>query len=206
MSPNILYDLIIHNYKNFHQHINKCRGGGHIKPTETFNLLVTLQGQKASTAGGELLGLGEIELALLNDEPVLNVKESNFPNVVLIDLSMNPADAVQILRSTPTTAVSKVVPIESVVRTRLDSILEKVLILAAGKVKSGDSFAVRCDVRGRRYIKSKEDLIDKISEQIVENLDLSPDGQDPDWVVQVEVVDENTGVSILKPHEILKKI
>lgn len=119
---------------------------------------------------------------------------------------MDPADAVKILRSTPTTAVSKVVPIESVVRTRLDSILEKVLILAAGKVKSGDSFAVRCDVRGRKYIKSKEDLIDKISEQIVENLDLSPDGQDPDWVVQVEVVDENTGVSILKPHEILKKI
>lgn len=169
-------------------------------------MLVTLQGQKASTAGGELLGLGEIELALLDDEPVLNVKESNFPNVVLIDLSMDPADAVQILRSTPTTAVSKVVPIESVVRTRLDSILEKVSILAAGKVKSGDSFAVRCDVRGRRYIKSKEDLIDKISEQIVENLDLSPDGKDPDWVVQVEVVDENTGVSILKPHEILKKI
>jgi tRNA acetyltransferase TAN1 len=119
---------------------------------------------------------------------------------------MAPSEALEILRSTPTTAISKAVPIESVVRTRLESILEKVVNLAALKVKSGDSFAVRCDVRGRRYIKSKENLINKISDKLVEKLDLSPNGRDPDWIVQVEVVDENTGVSVLKPHEILKKI
>ena len=55
-----------------------------MKPTETFNLLVTLKGQKDDSSGEELVGIEEIEMALEGNEKVLNVKESNFPNVVLI--------------------------------------------------------------------------------------------------------------------------
>jgi len=145
-------------------------------------------------------------LALKYHEKVLNVKESNFSNVLLIDLAMEPLDAVKLIGNAPTTVISKVVLIEKVVRTRLDSILEKVIDLAGDRVVSGDSFKVICDLRGRKYIKSKEDLVVRISEELIERFNLQYNGPDVDWVVQVEVVGENTGISMLNPEMILKKI
>ena len=145
-------------------------------------------------------------MALKNDEQVLNIKESNFPNVILIDLAMEPLDAVKLLENAQTTVISKVVLIENVVRTRLDIILEKILDLASNRIVSGDTFKVICDLRGRKYIKSRDELIDKISDELTEKLDAKPDGPDADWVVQVEVVGENTGISILNPEMIPKKL
>ena len=152
------------------------------------------------------MGIEEIEMALQNNEKVLNVKESNFPNVMLIDLSMEPLDAVKMIGNTTTTVISKVVLIETVVRTRLDSILEKVVNLAGDRVVSDDSFKVICDLRGRKYIKSKDELVERISEELIEKFALISNGADPDWIVQIEVVGENTGISILNPEMILKKI
>jgi tRNA acetyltransferase TAN1 len=156
--------------------------------------------------GEELVGTEEIELILQNYETVLNIKESKFPNVILIDLNMDPLEAVKIIANTPTTVISKVVPIEAVVRTKLDSILEKVVNIASDKVFSGDSFKLICDLRGRKYIKSKEELLGRITEELIEKFNLSADGKDSNWVVQLEVVGENTGISILRPDKILKKI
>lgn len=152
------------------------------------------------------MGIEEIEMALQNDEKVFNIKDSNFPNVILIDLAMEPLDAVKLLDDAQTTVISKVVLIENVVRTRLDIILEKILDLANNRIVSGDSFKVICDLRGRKYIKSREELIEKISEELVEKFDAQTDGSDVDWVVQVEVVGENTGISILNPEMIPKKL
>jgi tRNA acetyltransferase TAN1 len=152
------------------------------------------------------MGIEEIEMALQNDEKVLNIKESNFPNVILIDLAMEPLDAVKLLANAKTTVISKVVLIENVVRTRLDIITEKILDLAGNRIVSGDSFKVICDLRGRKYIESREELIEKISEELVEKFDAKADGSDADWVVQVEIVGENTGISILNPEMILKKL
>lgn len=154
--------------------------------------------------GEELLGTEEIARALQNYEVVLNIKESNFPNVILLDLSLEPLEALKILENSPTTVISKIVPIESVVRTRLNSILEKVVNLAGDKVTPGDLFNVICDLRGRKYIESKDDLVNRISEELIEKYSLTPENTNPDWIIQIEVVGENTGISILKPFQILK--
>ena len=151
------------------------------------------------------MGIEEIDQALQNYEIVLNIKESNFPNVILLDLSLGTQEALKLLENAPTTVISKIVPIETVVRTRLDSILEKVANLASDKVTSGDSFNVICDLRGRKYIESKDDLVNQISQELIEKFNLNPENKDPDWIVQIEVVGENTGISILSPDKILKK-
>ncbi len=155
--------------------------------------------------GEELVGIEELELALQNHEKILNIKESEFPNVILIDLSMDPLEAIKLIASYPTTVISKVVPIETVVRTRLDSILEKIIILTRDKLSPGDTFNVICDLRGRKYIKSKDELLQRVSDELIDKLNLKADGTDFDWVVQLEVVGENTGISILNPDHILKK-
>ena len=145
-------------------------------------------------------------MALQYDEKVLNIKESNFPNVILIDLAMEPLDAVKLLEDAQTTVISKVVLIENVVRTRLDIILEKIRDLASNRIVSGDSFKVICDLRGRKYIESREELIEKISEELIEKFDAVNNETDSDWIIQVEVVGENTGISILNPEMIPKKL
>ena len=181
-------------------------GGGLIKPIDGFNLLVTLRGHKDAHAGEELVGIEEIELALSSYEPVLYIKESQYPNVILVELTMDPEEAVAILNEAPTTVISKVVPIDVVVKTRRDSILERVLLTAREKMSSENSFVVRCDLRGREYIESKEELIETVTDELLNNVDSIVDETNPDWVVQIEVVGEDTGISILKPHQILKKI
>ena len=181
-----------------------------IKTVDGFNLLVTIQGHKDSYAGDELIGIEEIELALSSYEPVLYIKESQYPNVVLVELTMDPEEAVAILKEAPTTMVSKVIPIDMVVKTNIDAILEKTWAIAREKMNAGDVFVVRGDLRGRRYIESKEELIEKVTNELIDKLDESLDPQsldtkNPDWVVQIEVVGDDTGISILKPHQILKK-
>ena len=168
--------------------------------------MVTLQGHKDACAGEELVGIEEIELALSSYEPVLYIKESQYPNVVLVELTMDPEEAVAILNEAPTTVVSKVVPIDLVVKTQMDSIIEAVLKIANEKIKSENTFVVRGDLRGRGHIKSKEEIIEKVSDEIMNKLDMVLNKNNPDWIVQIEVVGEDTGVSVLKPHQLLKKI
>ena len=167
---------------------------------------MTLQGHKDAHAGEELIGIEEIELALSSYEPVLYIKESQYPNVILVELTMDPKEAVAILKEAPTTVISKGVPIDVVVKTRMDSILERVLLIAGKKMSSEDSFVVRSDLRGREYIESKEELIETISNELLNKIDATIDEINPDWIVQIEVVGDDTGISVLKPYEILKKV
>jgi len=180
-------------------------GGGNIKSTKIFNLLVTFKGHKSETVGVELLGIEEIELALQNEDPVYT-EETEFINVVLVQVATDPLDAAMKLMDTQTTVISKIVPINEVVRTRQDYIVEKVIMLAGEKTKPKESFVVRCDLRGRKYIKSGEELIGTVSDELIEKLNLKLNEKNPDWVVQIEVVGEDTGVSVLRPGEIFKKI
>ena len=185
-------------------------GGVLIKPNDGFNLLVTLTGHKDSYAGEELIGIEEIELALSSYEPVLYIKESQYPNVILVELTMDPEEAVAILKEAPTTVISKVIPIDYVVQTQMDAILEKTWAIAKEKMNPGDTFVVKGDLRGRSQINSKEELIETVYNELVDKLEQSLDPQSidaeyPNWIVQIEVVGEDTGISVLKPHQILKK-
>ena len=176
-----------------------------MKPTLSFNLLVTFKGQKTPEAGEELLGIEEIETALGEQENLYDIKESGFYNVVLIQTESDPVEVVKLLKDYQTTVISKIVPIEMVVRTRIDLIVEKIISLCREKLKDKETFVVRGDIKGREYIKSKEELLNSITHEINEKLLLKIDEKDPDWVVQIEVIGENTGISVLKPDALIKK-
>lgn len=176
-----------------------------MKPTLSFNLLVTFKGQKTPEAGEELLGIEEIEMALGDQKNLYEFKESGFYNVALIQTESNPLEVAKLIKRYPTTVISKIVPVELVVRTRPDLIVDKVTSLCREKIKDTQTFVVRGDVRGRVYIESKEELLLKITREINEKLLAEKDEDQPDWVVQIEVVGENTGVSVLKPDDFIKK-
>ena len=179
-----------------------------MKPSEYFDLLVTFQSLNENLdekCDEELLGIEEIEMALQNNESIFYIKESECLNVVLIELNMDVMAAATKIMDSPTKVISEIVPINEVVKTRMDYILEKAVKLAGNKMIEGDSFTVRYDIRGERHLKSEEELFTKVSQELIEKLNLICDEVDPDWVVQIEVVGENTGISVLKPTELFKK-
>ena len=179
-----------------------------MEPTEYFDLLVTFQSLNENLDekyDEELLGIKEIELALQNKESIFYIKESECLNVVLIELNMDVMAAATKIMDSPTRVISEIVPINEVVKTRMDYILEKAVELASNRMIEGDSFTVRCDIRGERHLKSEEELFIKVSQELIEKLNLIYDEIDPDWVVQIEVIGENTGISVLKPNELFKK-
>ncbi len=95
----------------------------------------------------------EIELALSSYEPVLYIKESQYPNVILVELTMDPEEAVAILKDAPTTVISKVIPIDFVVKTQMDAILEKTWALAREKMNPNDLFVVRGRLKRKKIHK-----------------------------------------------------
>lgn len=176
-----------------------------MKPTESFNLLVTFTGHKTPESGEELLGMEEIEMALEDQKDLFDIKNTEFYNVALIQSDSDPKATARLLRDASTTVISKIVPVEMVVRTRKDSIVEKVISLSRDKIKANETFVVRGDIRGRGHIESKEDLLSVITQEITEKLLVEKEEDYPDWVVQIEVVGENTGISVLRPEDIIKK-
>lgn len=177
-----------------------------MKPTVSFNLLLTFKGHKTQKVGEELLGIEEIEMALEDQKNLFNIKETDFYNVVLIQSDSDPLEIALLLKDAQSTVISKIVPIEMVIRTRQDLILEKVINLCKNKIQPNETFVVRGDIRGRGYIESKEELLTTITQEIEEKLMLEIDRENPDWVVQIEVVGENTGISVLNPDKIIKKL
>jgi tRNA acetyltransferase TAN1 len=165
-----------------------------VKPTEKFDLLVTFE--EDLTYYEQLID--EIEMILKNMMNSFYIKESEINNVLMVELGSDDLKKSLKLAEETITTVPKFIHIEFVVRTRLDKIVEKVINISRDKIKKGETFKIECDLRGTRYIASKEILLESLHKEITEELKILPDENNPDWLIHIEVVGENTGISVLK--------
>ena len=124
------------------------------------------------------------------------IKETEYFNIFMVELTKNDLKTALKLAKKPKNNY-EMVPIESVVLTRPDQILNQIMNMSKNRIKEGETFAIRCNILGKRYIKNKEKFIHNIYKEIVK-LNGRPDETHPDWVIHVEVIGENTGVSVLK--------
>lgn len=163
--------------------------------TEKFDLIVELEETTHEFKEDEALKLIEIELK--NHSQNYYIKESEFYDVFMVELRPDKFKTAQKLAKTSLKTIYNIIPIESVVLTRPEKIVKEIINMSKDKIKEGETFAVRCKIRGIRYIKSKDEFIHSIIQEI-EKLNVRSNEIDPDWVIHVEVVGENTGISILK--------
>ena len=77
--------------------------------------------------------------------------------------------------------------------------------LLDSKIKEGDSFKVVSNLRSMN-LKSSEELNAAVSEEIESKLNLRCDEENPYWIVQLEVLGENTGITIFKHKNLLEMI
>ena len=90
----------------------------------------------------------------------------------------------------------RIMPIEKVVRTDLGLIQQAVVELGS---KIGENETFRVTVEKRFTATHAKDIIEKVAANIKRNVNLSR----PDKVVLIEIVGGLTGVSVIKPEDVL---
>ena len=177
------------------------KGGSNIKmedvnPTEQFNLLVTFKNDENFEEVTEL-GIDELVEVLEEDDFSFYVKESEFLGVVMVELKRDPVYAALKLKQASTRTISQVMLINEVVRTSVKLILEEVLELAESRMAEGDSFSLTSGLVEERYVEPKKELFEIVTQGLTQKLDFRCDDLNPEWVVRIEMMSENTGVSVL---------
>jgi tRNA acetyltransferase TAN1 len=95
--------------------------------------------------------------------------------------------------------VLRLLPIEVVVYTESENIKNAAKKLAL-KIQSGNTF--RITVERRHTLINSSDIISTIAKEIDNKVDL----ENPDWVVLVQVVGRQTGISVIKPNQIFRSV
>lgn len=172
------------------------------KDLDNIELLVTFKEGK-NGFNSEIKGMEEIELALKHMKSYY-IKETEFYNSVIVDLIDDPVEAVQLLRKTPTEAIKKAVPIDTVISSVKDNIIKAAIEISANKIAKKESFSVKCEFRSKfpNYV---EDVINKVPSEVCRNLNLKYNDNNPDWMILIEEMGTITGIAIRRPDEILIK-
>jgi len=162
-----------------------------------FNLLITTSRGNEEDACSEIWYLlGEI------GDSAAKVDKTGISGLIAAKSAFNPFEVVKrfrkILKERPYEFryTLRVIPIEKVIRTDLGEI-ERAVTELASKIKENESF--RVTVEKRFTDTSTKDIIEAAAANIERKVNLS----NPDKVVLIEVVGGLTGISVIKPEQIL---
>ena len=162
-----------------------------------FNLLVTTARGNEEEASAEIWYLlGEI------GDTAAKVDKTGVSGIIAARTTFDPLEVVEKLRGLLKERPYefrysfRIIPMEKVVRTDVSEIQRVVTELAA-RIKENETF--RITVEKRHTETSTKDLIEAAAMNIERNVDLN----NPNKVVLIEVVGGLTGISIIKPEEIL---
>ena len=163
-----------------------------------FNLLVSCPRGREHDACSELWFL----LGQVGDERA-EVDTTAVKGLIRARTSLDPFEAVRRLRALLAErpedfrVIQRVIPVEVVVRTDLEEIARAARELALAKIGPGEKFRITVEKRHTKL--STMDIIRASAEGIDRPVDL----ENPDKIVLIEVVGGLTGVSVIRPGDIL---
>jgi len=165
-----------------------------------FNLLVTTARGSEEDACSEIWYLlGEI------GDAAVKVEKTGITGLIAAKTDLNPFEVItkfrQILKERPYEFrySLRIIPVERIVRTDLGEI-QRVTTELQSKIKENESF--RVTVEKRFTSTPANDIIEAAATIIERRVDLNR----PDKIVLIEVVGGLTGISIIKPEDILSII
>ncbi|MCD6559080.1 THUMP domain-containing protein [Palaeococcus sp. (in: euryarchaeotes)] len=132
------------------------------------------------------------------------VKRTKWKGVLLCFTRIEKGESLKRIKEFETSAIFKVIPIDTLVESSKEVIIECGFKVATERIKEGDSFAVRCKKRGGK-IKSEKEIERELGARIKEGLNATVNLSNPRWLVLVEILGKKTGISVLKTEEVLKK-
>lgn len=165
-----------------------------------FNLLVTTFRNMETEASSEMHAL----LAELGDEES-EIDYTNVSGLLTARTNLEPLEVVQKIRKMVQDEpwklryVLRLIPIEVVVNTDLDSIKDTALKLAS-RIKDNETF--RVTVEKRRSNIPSTDIVEAVASVIDREVSL----KEQDWIVLVEIIGKETGISVIKPDSIFSAV
>lgn len=167
-----------------------------MKNIENFDLIVKIDENETRHESNEEVAIEKLKNHL--KEPDFYLKECEFDNIFMVELKEKLKNIVN-LQKRSIQDDFEMLSIENVILTRPDKILENILSISKKRINKGDTFAVRCNIKGNKFIKKREEFIKSVYKEI-EKINGKPDEIHPDWIIHIEVLGENTGISVLKQH------
>ncbi|MCK4424974.1 THUMP domain-containing protein [Candidatus Bathyarchaeota archaeon] len=165
-----------------------------------FNLLATTSRGNESNACSELWYL----LGQIGDSASI-VDKTGVAGLIAAKTAFNPFEVIEkfrkILRERPYEFryTLRIIPIEKVVRTDLGEI-QSVATELGSKIEENESF--RVTVEKRFTENSARDIVEAAAANIERKVNLNK----PDKILLVEVVGELTGISVIRPENILSVV
>ncbi len=162
-----------------------------------FNILATTERISESRAGSELWML----LRAAGDEAPV-VDRMGIWGIIVARTSLDPAEAVTKMREDfikkpgAIQALFRVIPIQRLVPTSFEEITKATTELSA---VIGPEESYRITVEKRRTRLGSHEIIDAVAENIERRVNLD----NPDWIILVETAGKVTGVSVVRPANIL---
>jgi tRNA acetyltransferase TAN1 len=162
-----------------------------------FNLLATTSRGNEQDACSELSYLlGEI------DDSTPNVEKTGISGLIAAKTAFNPFGVIEKLRKIlherpyEFRYTLRIIPIEKVVRTDLGEI-QRVATELSSKIGENETF--RVTVEKRFTAMPRRNIIEEVAANIERKVDLSK----PDKILLIEIVGGLTGISVIKPDDIL---
>jgi tRNA acetyltransferase TAN1 len=162
-----------------------------------FNLLAT------TSRGNERDACSELSYLLREiGDSAPNVQKTGVSGLIAAKTALNPFEVIEklrkILRERPYEFryTLRIIPIEKVVRTDLDEI-QPVTTELSSKIEENETFRVTLEKRFTTM--PSRNIIEKVAANIERKVDLSK----PDKILLIEVVGGLTGISVIKPDDII---
>ncbi len=169
-----------------------------MRKSRDFNLLISTRRFREFDCRSEFKYI----LSEFGDEKA-QVRAIGIPGLVTAKTSLNPFEVIdklkELVKERPWEVryTLKVIPIEIVVETDFNTIVEQAQRLALAKITEKETY--RITVNKRFTAMSRRELIDAIAAGINRKVNL----ENPDKIVEIEILGSVTGISVLRQEDIL---
>jgi tRNA acetyltransferase TAN1 len=161
------------------------------------NLIITCPRHFEEEASEEVK---RILIELGDQEPKIII--SSMPGILTGISSLNPIESIEKIREKildepwSVRYCLRIIPIQGVCKTNIKEIEDEVL-KRIGVIKSEDSYRITIEKRNSKV--SSDEIISKIAKNILNKVSLDS----PDWVILIEIIGDEAGVSVIRNNNIL---
>ncbi|MGI0064069.1 MAG: THUMP domain-containing protein [Nitrosopumilaceae archaeon] len=127
---------------------------------------------------------------------------SSMPGILTGITSLNPIESIEKIREKildepwSIRYCLRIIPIQGVCKTNIKEIEDEIL-KKIGVIKSEDSYRITIEKRNSKV--SSDEIISKIAKNISNKVSLDS----PDWVILIEIIGDEAGVSVIRNNNIL---
>ena len=127
---------------------------------------------------------------------------SSMPGILTGITTLNPIESIEKIREKiidePWTIryCLRIIPIQGACKTNIKEIEDEVL-KKIGVIKTEDSYRITIEKRNSKV--SSDEIISKIAKNITNKVSLDS----PDWIILIEIIGDEAGVSIIRNNNIL---